>query len=48
MKPSTIFYATFCLVALAGLTAANMRGYVPFVSNAVNAARGATASFFHK
>ena len=48
MKPGSIIYAAFCLLALVGLAYANMRGYVPFVSNAAVAAHGAAQSLSHK
>ena len=48
MKPGPILYAFVCLLALAYLASANVRGYIPFVANAASAARGTTASHFHK
>jgi len=48
MNPSRIIYFVCCLVVLAGLAHANLRGYVPFVANAASAERAASASFFHK
>ena len=40
-------YGVFCLAAVGYVAYANMRGYVPFVANAVNATRAAPAHF-HK
>lgn len=48
MKSGTIVYAALCLLALASLGYANMRGYAPFVVNAVTAAHAASPSLFHK
>jgi hypothetical protein len=48
MKKTTLIYAVVCLLLLGGLTFANARGFVPFSSNARQAARGATAGHFHK
>ena len=48
MRLGTIFYAFICLLGLAYLAAANVRGYIPFVANAASVARGTTASHFHK
>jgi hypothetical protein len=48
MSPSRIIYFVFCLIVLAGLARANLRGYVPFVANAASAERAASTSLFHK
>jgi len=48
MKPGTLVYIAVCLLALAYLAIANAMGYVPFSSNAGQAARGGTAGHFHK
>lgn len=48
MKTGTLIYAIVCVLLLGSLALANARGYVPFASNARQAARGATAGHFHK
>ena len=42
-----LVFSMFCFAAIGYVAWANMRGYVPFVANAVNATRSAPAHF-HK
>lgn len=47
MRIRQLIFGALCLVAIGYVAYANMRGYVPFVANAVNAAHAAPAHF-HK
>ena len=44
MKPGSLIYAVFCAVAVLYVLIANMRGYLPFVSNAAASSRGGSGS----
>ena len=47
MRARQFIFGALCLAAIGYVAYANMRGYVPFVANAVNATHGAPAHF-HK
>lgn len=49
MKPGPLIYAALCAAAITFLVIANMRGYIPFVSDTASASRDASgARHFHK
>lgn len=47
MKPGSLIYAVVCGVAVLYVLIANMRGYVPFVSNAAASSRGGSGGSAH-
>lgn len=47
MKPGALIYAVVCGVAVLYVLIANMRGYVPFVSNAAASSRGGSGGGSH-